>query len=71
MVFMVCWLPIAVTFTIDYKQKLPGLVYVTLISVAWINSSINVFMYGYTNPTYRHAFRCILKCRFSEINKSI
>ena len=65
---MICWLPIAVTFTIDYQQQLPGLVYVTLISVAWINSCINVAMYAATNPTYRHAFSCILKGRFSQIN---
>ncbi|XP_067942277.1 melatonin receptor type 1B-A-like [Watersipora subatra] len=69
-IFMICWLPIAVTFTIDYKQQLPGLVYVALISVAWINSSINVFLYAFTNQTYRQAFTCLLKCRFSEINSN-
>ena len=66
--FMVCWLPIAVTFTIDYRQQLPGLVYVLLISIAWINSCINVFLYAFTNQLYRHAFKCILTCKFSQIN---
>ena len=67
-VFMLCWLPIALTFIIDYKQQLPGVVYVTLISVAWVNSCINVFLYAFTNQTYRHAFRCILTCNWSKIN---
>ena len=68
MFFVILWLPIAVTFTIDYRQQLPAWVYVFLLTVAWINSSVNVFLYGYTNQLYRHAFKCILTCKFSQIN---
>lgn len=69
MIFVICWLPLAVTFIFDIWQTLPGWLNVSLMACAWMNSSLNVYLYAYTNQMFKHSFKCILTCKIAEINR--
>jgi hypothetical protein len=68
-IFVSCWMPLMVTYIIDYKQQLPSTVYVLFMTAAYINSSVNFYLYAVTNLQLRYVFKCILTCKFSSINR--
>ena len=58
-IFVVCWLPNCVNFTIPGRSLLT--IYGALISMA--NSTVNPIIYGLRHPNFREAFAKILRCR--------
>jgi len=54
------WLPVSI-MTAAFKQsvdvKWPHIVFVEILP--FLNSTVNPFIYGFTNKEYRHAFRTV------------
>jgi len=59
-VIVACWLPISVSFIMDKENRLPSLVYVVFVMLAWANSTVNVFIYAGMNLQFRKAYHRML-----------
>ena len=65
--FVSCWLPISVVDIIDVVMGAPTLprqLYLTYALLAYTSSTINPFIYGVFNRTFRKEFKKILVCVF-------
>ena len=68
--YLICWFPFYVTWDIYafYPDIVPPLVYTVMFWMTYINSTLNPFIYAYTNTVFRHTFLKILRCQFKWLN---
>lgn len=64
--YLIFWFPFYVTWDIYafYPDIVPPLVYTVMFWMTYINSTLNPFIYAYTNKIFRHTFLKILRCQF-------
>ena len=71
--FVSCWLPISVVDIIDVVMGAPTLprqLYLTYALLAYTSSTINPFIYGVFNRTFRKEFKKILSCKATVVSPS-
>lgn len=67
LVLIVCWMPIVVQFFVDIRGELPAFVYHIEMTFIYLNSAINVLIYGVVNQTQRQAYkRLFASCSCSK-----
>ena len=59
------------SYVFDYYGRLPTSIYVIFISVAWLNSSINIFLYAGLNQNLRDAYGQLVRCQFKKLRNGI
>ena len=64
--YTICWFPFYVTWDIYafHPDIVPPLVYTVMFWMTYINSTLNPFIYAYTNKVFRQTFLKILRCQF-------
>lgn len=64
--YLIFWFPFYVTWDIYafYPDIVPPLVYTVMFWMTYINSTLNPFIYAYTNKVFRQTFLKILRCQF-------
>ncbi|ESP02351.1 hypothetical protein LOTGIDRAFT_54386, partial [Lottia gigantea] len=62
--YVICWVPFHVVFDISAVKPdaVPHVVYTITFWMTYLNSTINPFLYNFSSPDFREAFRKIL-CR--------
>ncbi|XP_067685354.1 alpha-2A adrenergic receptor-like [Haliotis asinina] len=63
--YMICWVPFHVVFDISaYDPKaVPEIIYTITFWMTYLNSTINPFLYNFSSPDFRRAFKKILTCK--------
>lgn len=64
-VFLIFWMPFFTTNIVDpfIEYSTEGLVWDTFLWLGYINSSLNPFLYGFFNRSFRKAFLMFMGCR--------
>lgn len=76
-VIVMCWLPISLSFMSDKENKLPSIVYVSFVILAWMNSCVNIFIYCGMNLQFRKAYISVFTActhrrrKLSTLNSSV
>ena len=60
-------MPSELTYLYDFWGKLPAILHTHLISIAWMNSANNIFVYALLNNNFRVAYRKLLTCKWNEL----
>lgn len=62
--YVICWVPFHIVFDIVAinPNLVPDLVYKITFWLSYANSCINPFLYNFSSPDFRRAFRRILTC---------
>ena len=60
-VFIVCWLPYSLLIVIDFDDSLPMEVYLYALLLAHMHSTLNSFVYYFTNPHFKHGYQLVLQ----------
>ncbi|XP_005111180.1 alpha-2A adrenergic receptor-like [Aplysia californica] len=57
--YLICWVPFHIVFDVTaYDEKLvPEAVYDVTFWMTYVNSTINPFLYNFSSPEFRNAFR--------------
>ncbi|WAR15882.1 ADA1A-like protein [Mya arenaria] len=65
--FAVLWLPFHIVFDVSiiYPDLIPEAILETVFWMTYLNSTVNPFLYNFSSPSFRNAFRKIL-CRFGN-----
>jgi hypothetical protein len=58
--FLTCWMPLVLTYKIDYYSTAPNEVYHVLFAIAQSNSALNFILYCGLNKNFREAYIEIL-----------
>ncbi|XP_072178126.1 alpha-1D adrenergic receptor-like [Diadema setosum] len=65
--FFLCVSPSIFTLVFPGDQEQSAII----IAVITLNSGLNPLVYAWKHPIFRHAFKCILRLRWSEINEPL
>ena len=67
-VFLLCWLPFCLMWPITIWQPdtIPLRLYEASYWMAYVNSTINPFLYFLSNRDFRDAFKKLVKCQYSK-----
>ncbi|KAK2188177.1 hypothetical protein NP493_142g03011 [Ridgeia piscesae] len=63
--YLVSWVPFHVVFdisTID-PERVPELVYTITFWLTYFNSTLNPFLYAFSNKDFQNAFKRVIKCQ--------
>lgn len=60
--FLSFWMPLILTYKIDYYSSLPNGVYHIFYALAQSNSTLNFLIYAMTNRNFREAYKRTLTC---------
>ncbi|XP_071502695.1 alpha-1D adrenergic receptor-like [Diadema antillarum] len=63
--FFLCVSPSIFTLVLPGDQEQSAII----IAIITLNSGLNPLVYAWKHPIFRHAFKCILRLRWSEINE--
>ena len=61
--FMTFWMPVIITFTVDYYSKASPYVYRIGYTIACTNSAVNPILYAGMNKEFRKAYIRIFRCK--------
>lgn len=61
MLFFVCWMPYALIVLTDYSDKLPRQAVMFTMSIAHLNSSLNLILYAIFNPAFKRGYRVLFR----------
>lgn len=63
--YAICWFPFHIVFDIMAikPEIVPHSVYQVTFWLTYVNSTINPFLYNFSNPEFRKAFKKVLMCR--------
>lgn len=69
LIFLICWYPLytmnAITYYCPYCEIAPEYFHFAII-LSHMSSAVNPFIYTYTMPGFKDAFRSIICCQFGE-----
>ncbi|XP_048252632.1 muscarinic acetylcholine receptor M3-like [Haliotis rufescens] len=63
--YMICWVPFHIVFDISAfdPEAVPEVIYTITFWLTYLNSTINPFLYNFSSPDFRRAFKKILTCK--------
>ncbi|XP_067950337.1 G-protein coupled receptor moody-like [Watersipora subatra] len=70
-VIVFCWLPISISFMLDKRNRLPSIVYVMFVILAWMNSCVNIFIYSGMNKQFRRGYKALLIMSFRRVKDTV
>lgn len=64
--YLACWLPFHFVFDISAidPDRVPEMIYTVTFWLTYFNSTINPFLYAYSNKDFQNAFRRVIKGQF-------
>lgn len=71
LIFLICWLPIIIIFTVDYYNQFPAVISHYAIMLAMANSCLNVFIYAGMNRGFRKTYWYLLSFQCSKLRTDL